>query len=67
MSRHPQKKTPAGRFVFGSVTKQKRAAAGPAPSHEELIAKFHKEGGTVTKCPPRYADGAVESSGDYSW
>lgn len=68
MSQSPQKKAPAGRpFIFGAGPKARKHPTGPTPSNEELIAQFHKQGGKVTKCPPRYADGAVESSGDYSW
>lgn len=64
-----KKPAPARSFAFGAITKprKKAAAAQGTLSDQELIARFHSSGGKVTVCPPRYADGAVETSGDYSW
>lgn len=69
MSQAISKKTPSRSFAFGAATKPRRkpAAGASTLSDEELIAQFHLAGGKVTKCPTRYADGAVESSGDYHW
>lgn len=54
-------------FGFNSARPRRRTAQAPGgKSDQELIADFLATK-TVTRCPDRFADGAVRASGTYEF
>lgn len=55
------------RFGFGAnMARPRRKLPTDGRSTQELVAEFLKTK-EVTKCPTRYADGAIKASGYYEW
>lgn len=50
----------------GRPRRRARTASKPGPSNEELIREYLAKN-KVTPCEPRYAEGAIKSSGAYDF
>ena len=53
-------------FGFGVGPRARRKMPTDGRSNQDLIAEYLAKNG-VTKCPTRYADGAVRTSGSYDF
>jgi len=51
----------------GRPARRKVRASSSGPTNEELVRDYLARGNKITPCDPRYAEGALQASGEYEF